>query len=68
MDLTEQPEPEAPSMEGSRPAQPAEPGTLKVSLPETPGTPQLFIFFFFKVNVLLNITIALLLVFYIIRN
>lgn len=36
-DLSEQAEPEAPSMEGSRPAQPAEPGTLKVSLPETPG-------------------------------
>ncbi|XP_026285011.1 protein HID1 isoform X2 [Frankliniella occidentalis] len=36
-DSSETPEPEAPSMEGSRPAQPAEPGTLKVSLPETPG-------------------------------
>lgn len=28
---------ETPSMEGSRPAQPAEPGTLKATLPDTPG-------------------------------
>lgn len=36
-DSAGQADPEAPSMEGSRPAQPAEPGTLKVSLPDTPG-------------------------------
>ncbi|XP_034231416.1 protein HID1 [Thrips palmi] len=36
-DSAGQSDPEAPSMEGSRPAQPAEPGTLKVSLPDTPG-------------------------------
>nr|CAD7419311.1 unnamed protein product [Timema cristinae] len=29
--------PETPSMEGSRPALPAEPGTLKATLPDTPG-------------------------------
>jgi len=29
--------PESPSMEGSRPALPAEPGTLKATLPDTPG-------------------------------
>lgn len=29
--------PESPSMEGSRPALPAEPGTLKATLMETPG-------------------------------
>ncbi len=29
--------PGSPSMEGSRPAQPAEPGTLKATLRETPG-------------------------------
>lgn len=29
--------PETPSMEGSKPAQPAEPGTLKATLMETPG-------------------------------
>lgn len=29
---------EGPSMEGSKPALPAEPGTLKTSLLETPGT------------------------------
>lgn len=29
--------PETPSMEGSKPAQPAEPGTLKATLLETPG-------------------------------
>lgn len=28
---------ESPSMEGSRPALPAEPGTLKATLPDTPG-------------------------------
>jgi hypothetical protein len=28
---------ETPSMEGSRPALPAEPGTLKATLPDTPG-------------------------------
>lgn len=30
--------PESPSMEGSKPALPAEPGTLKATLMETPGT------------------------------
>lgn len=30
-------EPEAASMEGSRPALPAEPGTLNATLPDTPG-------------------------------
>lgn len=29
---------ESPSMEGSKPALPAEPGTLKATLMETPGT------------------------------
>ncbi|XP_014282156.1 protein HID1 isoform X1 [Halyomorpha halys] len=29
--------PESPSMEGSRPALPAQPGTLKATLPDTPG-------------------------------
>ncbi|XP_014245507.1 protein HID1 [Cimex lectularius] len=32
-----QSQPESPSMEGSRPALPAEPGTLKATLPDTPG-------------------------------
>lgn len=46
--------PESPSMEGSKPALPAEPGTLKATLPATPGKKQYIFYTIIWANILVG--------------